>query len=210
MPSLRVPATCATRRCPDVMFAVHFLANRVMIDRWLQDGVLRPAGPDRDPPRIVFVASEAHRGTEEVDFDRLGEYTPYGMKHSMRYYGLSKLVLCTFADELSRRLNPSDDVAVAVHALCPGGVASNIAREAPRPLKPILDPVLRRFFRSPDEAIAPVVYLCCEPEAGDSTGIYLHLMSRKQVSHSASDATNGARLWEASQAMLDESRRAQD
>ena len=194
----------------DMMFAVHFLANRVMIDRWLQDGVLRRGGGDRDPPRIVFVSSEAHRGAEEIDFDRLGEYTPYGMKHSMRHYGLSKLVLCTFSAELSRRLNHSDDVDVAVHALCPGGVASNIARDAPRPLKPILDPVLRWFFRSPDEAIAPAMYLCCAPEAGDSTGLYLHLMNRKQVSEAASDPANGAKLWEASQAMVDKSRQDQD
>ena len=52
----------------------------------------------------------------------------------------------------------------------------------------------------------PILYLCCAPEAGDSTGIYLHLMARKQASQSASDPANGARLWEASQAMVDESR----
>ena len=201
--------TSASRRSPqgyDMMFAVHFLANRVMIDRWMHDGVLRPGRRRGDAPRIVFVSSEAHRSSQELDFDRLGEYTPYTMKHSMRYYGLSKLALCTFATELSRRLNHGDDVDVAVHALCPGGMATNIAREAPRLLKPILDPVLRRFFRSADEAVAPVVYLCCAPETADSTGIYLHLMRRKEVSQGAADPANGSRLWQVSQAMVETSR----
>ena len=85
-----------------------------------------------------------------------------------------------------------------------------VARDAPRPLKPILDPVLRWFFRSPDEAIGPVVHLCCAPEAGNSTGIYLHLMNRKQVSEAASDPANGAKLWQASQAMVDKSRQTRE
>ena len=54
------------------------------------------------------------------------------------------------------------------------------------------------------------MHLCCVPEAGDSTGIYLHLMHRKQVSQTASDPANGARLWEASQAMVEKSRQADD
>ena len=203
---LMTPTSKQTPQGYDMMFGVHFLANRVMIDRWLGDGVIRPAERGGEPPRIVFVSSESHRSGTSIDFDRLGAYTDYGMKDAMRHYGASKLVLCTFATELSRRLNPGDSTEVAVHSLCPGGVATNIARDAPTALKPILDPVLRRFFRSPAEAIAPITYLCCSPEAGGSTGIYLHLMNRKQVSESAADPVNGAKLWETSQALVTESR----
>ncbi|WP_419552895.1 SDR family NAD(P)-dependent oxidoreductase [Candidatus Poriferisodalis sp.] len=203
---LMAPTSQQTPQGYDVMFTVHFLASRVMIDRWLADGVLCPSGRNGEPPRIVFVSSESHRSGATIDFDRLGAYSDYGMKDAMRHYGLSKLVLCTFATELSRRLNPGEGTSVAVHALCPGGVATNIARDAPAVLKPVLDPVLRRLFRSPTEAIAPITYLCCAPEAGGSTGLYLHLMQRKQVSESAADPVNGAKLWEASQVLVDESR----
>ena len=185
----------------DIMFAVHFLANRVMIDRWLSDGVMGPAEPEGEPPRIVFVSSESHRSADSIDFDCLGEYTEYGMKESMQHYGLSKLVLCTYATELSRRLNPSEGTEVAVHALCPGGVATNIARDAPALLKPIANSVLRLFFRSPEKAIAPIIHLCCAPEAGTTTGVYLHLMNHKAVSDSAANPHNGAKLWDASEAM---------
>ncbi len=190
----------------ETMFAVHFLATRVMIDRWLQDGVIRPASQDRETPRIVFITSESHRSSHDIDFDRFGAFTEYGLKDSLKHYGLSKLLLCTFATELSRRLNPGDSVDVAVHAMCPGGVATNISRDTPMLLKPIVSPVLRLFFQSPQRAIGPVIYLCCAEEAGQATGIYLHMMRRKRVARSASDPDNGARLWEASEALVTKSR----
>ena len=192
----------------EVMFAVNFLASRVMIDRWLQDGVIRPSRRADETPRIIFVASDSHRSAQPIDFDRFGAYTEHRITESMRQYAGSKLVLCTFATELSRRLNPGESVDVAVHALCPGGVATNIGKDAPRVLKPIANAALRRFFQSPTEAIGPVVYLCCAAEAGSSTGMYLHMMHRKQVSPNASDPDNGARLWQASEALVAESRQS--
>ena len=192
----------------EVMFAVNFLASRVMIDRWLQDGVIRPSRRADETPRIIFVASDSHRSAQPIDFDRFGAYAEHGITQSMRRYAGSKLVLCTYATELSRRLNPSESVDVAVHALCPGGVATNIVKDAPRVLKPIVNAALRRFFQSPTEAIGPVVYLCCAAEAGSTSGMYLHMMHRKQVSPNASDPHNGARLWEASEALVAESRQS--
>ena len=200
-----------SRRTPqgyEVMFAVNFLASRVMIDRWLQDGVIRPSRRADETPRIIFVASDSHRSAQPIDFDRFGAYTEHGMSESMRQYAGSKLILCTFATELSRRLNASERVDVAVHALCPGGVATNIAKDGPALLKPIVNATLRRLFQSPEEAVGPVVYLCCAAEAGNTTGMYLHMMHRKRVSPNASDPDNGARLWKASEALVAKSRQS--
>ncbi len=191
-----------TRQGYEMMFAVHFLASRVMIDRWLRDGVIQPAGRSGEIPRIIFISSESHRSSHAIDFDQLGAYVNYGLNESLKYYGLSKLVQCTFATELSRRLNPDGNVEVAVHAMCPGGVATNIAREVPSPLKPLANAVLRRVFQSPEEAIAPVIYLCCGEEPGRATGMYLHMMEHKSVSPAAADPESGVRLWEASEALV--------
>ncbi|MCY3625012.1 MAG: SDR family NAD(P)-dependent oxidoreductase [Candidatus Dadabacteria bacterium] len=190
----------------ETMFTVHFLANRVMIDRWLKDGVIRPSGQAGETPRIIFVSSEAHRSSHTIDFDRLGEFTDYKPGEGFKYYGISKLVMCTFATELSRRLNTGGRTEVAVHSMCPGGVATNISRETPLILKPIVNPLLRYFFQSPKEAIGPVIYLCCAGEAGTDTGIYLHLMQRKSVSPAAANEENGTRLWEASEPLVADSR----
>ena len=135
----------------EMMFAVHFLSPRVMIDPWLQDGVICPSNQLGETPRIVFVASKSHHSSHVVDFDRLGVFTDYRMKDSLNYYGISKLLLCMYATELSRRLNPDDMVEVAVHAMCPGGIASNIAKDAPVLLQPLVNPLLRHFLQSPEE-----------------------------------------------------------
>jgi NAD(P)-dependent dehydrogenase (short-subunit alcohol dehydrogenase family) len=192
----------------ELMFAVHFLANRLLIDRLLADCTIRPSGAPGDPPRIVFVASEQHRTARAIDFDTFGAFTDYGLKDGLYYYGLSKLHLITYAKELSRRLNPGDEVRVAVHSLCPGAVNSNLAREAPAFLKPVLFPIMRMAFAAPEQAAAPVTYACCAEDTGRRTGLYLHLMQEKDPSPLAMDEAAGAKLWEASAALLAKHARA--
>lgn len=182
----------------EIMFAVHFLSSRIMIDRWLEDGVVRPSAHPEKTPRIVFVSSEAHRSSHMIDFDRLGEFTDYRMKDSLKYYGITKLLQSMYATQLSRHLNRKERVEVAVHSMCPGGIASNIARDTPLLLKPLIKPLLRYLLQSPEEAINPVIHLCCSKEAGATTGMYLHLMQRKPVSPTASNPENGSLLWKAS------------
>ena len=129
----------------ELMFAVHFLANRVLVDRLLEDGLLKPSDGTNDAPRVVLVSSETHRNAEPIDFDRLGAFVNYPFKDGLKHYGQSKLAQCTFAQALSRRLNPEPQVRIAVHALCPGPINSNIAREAPLLLKLCLRRSCRRF-----------------------------------------------------------------
>ena len=191
-----------------VMFAVHFLANRVMVDRWLRDGVVQgdvSVGDEVGPaevPRIIVVTSETHRSSDAIDFDGFGDFVPYGMRDGLKHYGLSKLHSCTFARELDRRLNPEGDLRVAVHALCPGPIASNIARDAPVAVKALLLPLMKMFFSSPSRAARPVTYLCCAKEPGSRSGIYLHMMHEKNPAALALDAGCGAQLCDASAKLL--------
>ncbi len=186
----------------ELMFAVHFLANRVMIDRLLADGTIRPAGPDGETPRIVFIVSETHRAAESINFGEFGGFTDYGLKDGLKYYALSKLHLCTYAQELSRRLNPEGEVRIAVNSLCPGAVNSDLMREAPWFLKLLLQPAKRLLFAAPGQAVAPVVHACCAEDMGRRSGVYLHLMREKEMSAPAMDPSAGARLWRESEALL--------
>jgi len=198
------------RRTPqgyEVMFVVHFLANRLLLARLLADGAIVPrsAAAARDgarAPRIVFVASNSHQTAPPIDFDRFGEFVDYGVLDGMKQYGATKLHMVALAQELSRRLSGEGPVKVGVHALCPGAVASNIAREAPAWLRPVLGPVMRGLFRSPEEAAAPVVHLACAPEIGEQTGLYLHMMKRSAPSAVAADPEVGRRVWEESARLL--------
>ena len=186
----------------ELMFAVHFLANRLLVDRLLADGTLRPSARPGETPRIVFVASEMHRSAGPIDFDRFGAFTEYGLRDGLRHYGLSKLHICSYAQVLSRRLNPDGEIRAAVHSLCPGAVNSRLAREAPALLKPLLQPVMRLFFAPPGKAAAPVIHACCADEMGRRSGVYLHLMREREPSPPAVDEAAGERLWEESAALL--------
>jgi NAD(P)-dependent dehydrogenase (short-subunit alcohol dehydrogenase family) len=203
----------ATRTCQgyDVMFGVHYLANHLLVRRLLSQGTIPNdvfAANGRIGtaiPRIVFVASETHRSSDGLDFERLGEFVPYGMSDAILHYATSKLALLTFATELGRRLTTTPrGPSVAVHGLCPGPIASGITRDAPPLFQPVIDAAMRRLFQTPEEAAIPVVYLATAPELAGDTGWYLHLMHRKAASPAATNAENGRLLWERGEAMLAE------
>jgi NAD(P)-dependent dehydrogenase (short-subunit alcohol dehydrogenase family) len=188
------------RRTPsgfELMFAVNYLANVVLVHRLLGADLLR--SKDGAWPRLVIVSSESHRGAKELDFDSVGDYVDYGMHNGMQQYAHTKLLLCTFAAELARRLSGR----VGVHALCPGPVASNLAREAPAWVKPVLDPIMKWMFASPEVAAEPVVYLACASALADRTGVYLHKMAEVAPAEAALDPDSGARLWALNQILLD-------
>jgi len=206
-----VPVTSRTSKHGlELMFAVNFLAKFVLLNRLLHDGVIPNAvygnnSRAEDPPRVIFVSSETHRSSIPIDFDTFGEPIEYGVADGVKYYGLSKLHLTTYFQELSRRLNPGgtgDNPDVCVHALCPGAINSNMAREAPPWLKPILKPVMAVFFQSPEKASIPVDYLVASGEMGVKTGEYMHMLRNKEPSEASMDPEKGALLWSRTEELL--------
>lgn len=191
----------------ELMFAVHFLANALLLRRLLGDGtvanrVFHGDGTGAEPARIVFVSSEAHKSAPPIDFDRFGVWADYGLLGGMARYGESKLLQTAWAAELARRLAGEDGVDVSVSALCPGPVASRLAREAPLLAKPLLAAVMSLFFRRPEDAAAPVVYLAAAPELRGQTGLYLHMMRPKPAAKEATDPEVGRRIWAATEELL--------
>jgi NAD(P)-dependent dehydrogenase (short-subunit alcohol dehydrogenase family) len=154
-------------------------------------------------PRIIFVSSESHRNPKNFDWEGFGRYREYSMGKTVALYGYYKLLLTTFANEVSRRLNSSGPTRCSVFVLCPGPVNSNIAREAPVLFKPLLKLVFRIFFRSPEKAVKPVLYFACSPDVEGKPTDYLFLMSRKEMDPKARDWQNGKRLWQYSEVLLE-------
>jgi NAD(P)-dependent dehydrogenase (short-subunit alcohol dehydrogenase family) len=181
------------------MFVVNYFSKFLLVNWLLEKGVL--AGGDGRVPRIIFVSSESHRNPKTFHLEGFGEYHEFGIKKVMERYGYYKLLLTTFAIELSRRLNPGDRPGYSVFALCPGPVNSNIAREAPKVFRPLLKLVFSLFFRSPRKACIPVVYLAASPDVEGRANDYLFLMSRKAVDSKAADPVNGRQLWEVSESL---------
>lgn len=182
----------------ELMFAVHFLANRLLLARFIDDGILES---DKHA-RVIFVASEAHQSSEAIDFENFGAFQNFGIKDGMKYYGLSKLHMVTLAREFSRQVNVTDWQNILVSALCPGPIASSIAREAPVYLKPLINPIMRLFFNSPEVAAEPVIFLACTPQPEKYQNAYLHMMREKSASPLAEEKQNGKLLWEKSALLL--------
>jgi NAD(P)-dependent dehydrogenase (short-subunit alcohol dehydrogenase family) len=172
--------------------------------RHLKDIFIHHLHQSYHSPRIIIVSSESHRNPESFDWEGFGKHKKYGMKKTVELYGYYKLLLTTFARELSRRLNPKGETRYSVFSLCPGPINSRIAREAPAFFGPLLKVVFFLFFRSPEKAGIPVVYLAASKEMEGKTFDYLFKMNRKEIDEKASDAENGRRLWEVSEQLMKE------
>ncbi len=184
-----------TKQGLESMFGVNYLATFAFLRQLLASERLRPG----KQTRVVLVSSEAHRSAAPVDLSRLGAWVDFGMAHGMRQYAHSKLLICTFAAELARRLDPS---AVSIWAVCPGPVNSRIAREAPAAVRPLLDLVMRLGFRSPEAAALPLVALGTHPTFAGETGRYFHVEECKPMSERALDPEAGRGLWDATESLL--------
>ena len=123
------------------------------------------------------------------------------MAKTVERYGYYKLLLTTYARELERRLN-KEKINYSVFSLCPGPINSNIAREAPKVFHPLMKLIFSLFFRSPQKAAEPVLYLAASKDMEAKGKDYLFLMSRKEVDEKADDPINGNKLWELSDSLV--------
>ena len=181
------------------MFMVNYFSKFVFIQLLLKNNCIKTDFAEK--PRIIFVTSESHRNSATFRWNEFGIFTPFSVGKTVELYGYYKLLLVTYARELSRRLNENGN-QVSVFALCPGPVNSNIARESPPLFKPLLSLVFTIFFRSPKKASEPVVYLSASKEQEGKIFDYLFLMDRKPIDEKAEDPENGKKLWELSEELL--------
>jgi NAD(P)-dependent dehydrogenase (short-subunit alcohol dehydrogenase family) len=181
----------------ETMFMVNYLSKFWFIQQLLKNFNTKSS----KIPRIIFVTSESHRNAKEFDTKNFGAFIPHGVGKTVELYGYYKLLLVTFARELSRRLN-SEGTNYSVFALCPGPVNSNIAREAPWLFKPLLRLVFFLFFRSPKKASEPVVFHAASAQQEGKTFDYLFLMERKAIDEKAEDPKNGEKLWKLSEELV--------
>lgn len=181
------------------MFMVNYVAKFALVNLLLKNDCIGTNGTEL--PRIIFVDSESHRNPNEFRWEEFGKFQEHSIGKTVELYGYYKLLLVTFARELSRKLN-SDKTQYSVFSLCPGPVNSNIAREAPAIFIPLLKLVFSIFFRSPKKACEPVVYLAASKDIEGKNFDYLFLMERKAIDENAEDPENGVKLWKKSEELL--------
>ncbi len=193
----------SARRTPqgfELMFAVNYLANAALVEGLLERRLLVPNVAA--PPRVIAVSSESHRSVEPRQPAELGRFVEYGVRGSMREYSQSKLLLSAWVGAMSRRFADGGRPTIAFHHTCPGAVATNIAREAPALAKPILDPLMRAFFKSPDDAAGGTERLTAAPDYDGRTNVYLHVLTEKAAAPAVEDAAYGDALLAATERLL--------
>ena len=185
----------------DLMFAVNYLSTFYFVNLLLQHQIIKPK--NRPRPRLIFVASESHRVNFPIDYTTFGQPVPYSAAKVVKFYGYYKLLLTIFGVELHRRYaNEGNDLSI--FTLCPGAVHSDISRNSPSVLKPILWLVFKAFFQTPTKASRPAVYFACSPKMEGQSNVYLHIMQEKLMADAAYVEEDGKKIWAASEQLLKE------
>ncbi|WP_211296822.1 SDR family oxidoreductase [Malikia granosa] len=161
----------------------HFLLTQLLRERLLASA----------PARVVTVASRAHQWAPGLDWDALRQ--PTRSLTGIREYMVSKLANVLFSAELGRQLAGSGVSTYAVH---PGVVDTEIWRQVPRLLRPLLK---LRGLRDPEQGAQTTLY-CALQAPPQETGRYYADSALKTPSRLAQDPRLAAELWRFSKQIL--------
>ncbi len=188
----------------DEMFLVNYLANVMLTNLLMTNGVINTNNNininDNDGffrPRVIFISSDSHQGSSYIDYEEFGRYFDYGVSKAIANYSYFKLLLNTYATELSRKVN-NDGFKAGINVICPGPVNSNIVKEAPLVLRVILKSIFTIIFKSPRKACKPVVYMAISPDFEGKTNEYLHMFRHKKMDPKVYIPEEGTKLWDRS------------
>lgn len=145
------------------------------------------------PARIVNVASDAHYRARGIDFDAVQR--PTASRTALSEYAVSKLANVLHAQALARRL---DGAAVTTYSLHPGVIASDIWRQIPWPIRPII----KLRMGSTEDGAKTSLYCATAPEAAGESGKYYEKARLKEPGAAATEAL-GEELWTRSEAWID-------
>lgn len=156
----------------------HFLLTQLLLERIKQSA----------PARIVTVASKAHMQAKGIDFDKVRSMTSFT---GFPEYQVSKLANVLFSAELGRRLA---NTGVTTYALHPGVVSTEIWRQVPR----FLQPLMRLGMITPEQGARTSLYCATAPELARESGLYYDDCQQKTPSKVAQDLGLASELWQRS------------
>jgi dehydrogenase/reductase SDR family protein 13 len=164
------------------------------IGPFLLTNLLLPAIQRAPQGRIVNVASVAHLSAKGIDWSLLERRTE-PRRARFADYAITKLMNVLHAKELARRLGGT---RVTTYALHPGGVASNIWRSVPQPVRWIL----LQFLDSNEEGARTPLYCATAPELAGATGRYYDKSREVPCAPLADDPALAAELWTRTEAAV--------
>jgi len=155
----------------------HFLLTQLLLD------TLKASAP----ARVVTVASRAHlMAYQGLDWPALQQSTR--SLTGTREYGVSKLANILFSAHLAKELAGT---GVSTYSLHPGVVDTEVWRELPGFLRPLLR---LRGLLTPEEGAQTTLYCALQAPASES-GLYYDKSRIKTPSRIAQDAQLAEQLW---------------
>jgi retinol dehydrogenase 12 len=142
------------------------------------------------PARVVTVSSDSHYQAPGIDFDAVRR--PGRSITGLPEYAVAKLCNVLFGQELARRLAGTGVTSYVLH---PGGVASDIWRRVPWPVRPLLT----RRMLSTEEGARTSLFCATDERAGAASGRYYQDCREREPSRVATPEL-AAELWQRSEA----------
>jgi len=171
-------------------FVVNHLATFVLVNRLLP--AMRRDG------RIVIVSSNAHRRAPAagIEFDNLSATRGYFF---MKQYGQTKLANYLFTRTLARRLGGTD---IAVNAIHPGRVYTNIFHNLPLPLRIAIEVIAKRKMKDIPTGASTMCYVATAPSLQGVSGRYFADNAEMAVKGHMLDDAMAERLWRVSEDLV--------
>ena len=151
--------------------------------------LLLPRLRESAPARIVNVSSGSHYDAKSIPFERFREktWTTTGMEE----YSISKLCNVLFTKELARGKAGKGITSYSLH---PGVVATDIWREVPFFVRPIM----KLFMISSEEGAQTQIYCGASPDCANEDGLYYTKSKAKKPNPLAEDEALAKELWQRS------------
>ncbi len=147
------------------------------------------------PSRVINLSSGMH-GTGKIDFDDLQSENGY---RGMRTYANAKLMVTTITYEWARRL---DGTGVAVNAVEPGFVATNLGRNSGSLISSIMFGLVRPIQINPRKGAETSVYVATSDDLEGVTGKCFAKLKEKPPSKISYDREIQRRLWDSTVDLL--------
>lgn len=151
--------------------------------------LLLPRLRESAPARIVNVSSGSHYDAKSIPFERFRDRT--WTTTSLEEYAISKLCNVLFTKELARGRAGEGVTSYALH---PGVVATDIWREVPF----LVRPLVKLFMISSEEGAKTQLHCATSPERADEDGLYYTKCRPKKPNPLAEDEALAKELWERS------------
>jgi NAD(P)-dependent dehydrogenase (short-subunit alcohol dehydrogenase family) len=183
------------------MFQVNHLGHFLLTNR-----LLPALKNSKHVARIIIIGSDAYKfsGPSNIDEIPVNVDEEKGMWYwsAMRLYGSSKLCNLWFSLALRKKLEEQGATRVTVACMHPGSVRSEIAREAPKMLQPVLGLAYKLFFLSPEDATKPTIAVATLPDTDLTTGQYWSTTKVAQLNKLGGDMDSAMKLWDKSVDLL--------